>query len=111
MLRQWSLEKDLPRCWDIYGQGTKLSEQDDNGDNCIGDDALLLGCYTLVKEYRITSIFKPYIRLILEQPKFLLQAAICLELGLSKSPYNFQFRLLLIRIYVFLGSNVAAKRF
>jgi N-acetyltransferase B complex (NatB) non catalytic subunit len=55
MLRPWSVDdpNDLTRCWRLYVKGTQYSEPD--ADNLPGDDALLLGCYTLVKAYNTTS--------------------------------------------------------
>jgi len=41
--------------------------------------------------------------LIPDESKYLLQACINLEAGLEKSNHNFQFKLLLIRIYLLLG--------
>ena len=58
MLRPWTVEdpKDLTRCWQLYLKGTKVSEPTEDTDNLPGDDALLLGCYTLVKAYTASSI-------------------------------------------------------
>ena len=55
MLRPWSLD-DLNRCWEVYIEGTKVSEPTEDTDLLPGDDALLLGCYTLVKQYKAISI-------------------------------------------------------
>jgi len=55
MLRPWSLD-DLNRCWEIYIEGTAVSEPAEDTDLLPGDDALSLGCYTLVKHYNATSI-------------------------------------------------------
>ena len=102
MLREWDVT-DLSNCWELYIEGTKLSEPTEDIDLLPGDDALLLGCYTLVKAYNTTSTTPINPPLISEQTKFLLQAALCLEAGLEKSNHNFQFKLLLIRIYILLG--------
>jgi hypothetical protein len=58
MLRPWTVEspKDLIRCWELYIQGTKVLNATEDLDNLPGDDALLLGCYTLVKAYATSSI-------------------------------------------------------
>ena len=58
MLRPWKVgdPKDLTRCWELYLKGTKVSEPTEDTDNLPGDDALLLGCYTLVKAYTASSI-------------------------------------------------------
>jgi hypothetical protein len=58
MLRPWTVgdPKDLTRCWELYLKGTKVSEPTEDTDNLPGDDALLLGCYTLVKAYTASSI-------------------------------------------------------
>jgi hypothetical protein len=56
MLRQWDVKDDLSKCWRIYIDGTKLLEPTEDTDVLPGDDALLLGCYTLVKAYNTTSI-------------------------------------------------------
>ena len=56
MLRQWDVNDDLSRCWRIYIDGTKFLEPSEDTDVLPGDDALLLGCYTLVKAYNTTSI-------------------------------------------------------
>jgi hypothetical protein len=57
MLRTWTTDRpdELVRCWELYIKGTKLSEPTDETDILPGDDALLLGCYTLVKAYVSTS--------------------------------------------------------
>lgn len=57
MLRPWSVENkdDLIRCWNLYIEGTKISEPTEDTDILPGDDALLLGCYTLIKAYNKTS--------------------------------------------------------
>jgi hypothetical protein len=56
MLRNWDINDDLPACWDLYISGTKvLPASDDEVDSFPSDDALLLGCYTLVKAYNMTS--------------------------------------------------------
>jgi hypothetical protein len=55
MLREWDINDDLTACWELYISGTKaLFESDDEIDGSPGDDALLLGCYTLVKAYNAT---------------------------------------------------------
>lgn len=54
MLREWDVT-ELPTCWELYIEGTKLSEPTEDIDLLPGDDALLLGCYTLVKAYNTTS--------------------------------------------------------
>ena len=57
MLRPWSVEdpSDLIRCWKLYVRGTEVCEADEDIDCLPGDDALLLGCYSLVKAYSRTS--------------------------------------------------------
>ena len=103
MLRLWDVN-DLSTCWKLYIEGTKLSEPTEDIDLLPGDDALILGCYTLVKKYNITSNSLCLTQFNLtEQTTFLLQAALCLEAGLQKSKHNFQFKLLLIRIYIIIG--------
>lgn len=55
MLRNWDINHDLTACWELYISGTKaLPASDDEIDSFPGDDALLLGCYTLVKAYNAT---------------------------------------------------------
>lgn len=107
MLRIWTTDKpgDLVRCWNLYIKGTKLSEPTDDIDNFPGDDALLLACYTLVKAYVSTSNIPTRLFIIVEHAKYLLQAALWLELGLEKSRHNFQFKLLVIRVYHLLGNT------
>ena len=56
MLREWDVT-DLSNCWELYIEGTKLSEPTEDIDLLPGDDALLLGCYTLVKAYNTTSTY------------------------------------------------------
>src|SRR5579859_28888 len=94
MLRNWTTENssDLVRCWDLYIKGMNLSEPTDDIDTLPGDDALLLACYTLVKGYVSTSNILTRLFIIVEHTKYLLQAAIWLELGLEKSRHNFQFK-------------------
>jgi hypothetical protein len=106
MLRTWTTDTstDLVRCWNLYIEGTKLSEPTDDVDILPGDDALLLGCYTLVKAHVSTSnniSLRSLLRV--EHAKYLLQAAIWLEAGIKKSNHNFQFKLLIIHIYLLLG--------
>jgi len=104
MLRNWDVNSDLTACWDLYLRGIKaLSASEDEIESFPGDDALILGCYNLIKEFNATSTFFDDWALILEQPQYLLQAALCLEAGLEKSKHNFQFKLLLIRVYLLLG--------
>jgi hypothetical protein len=54
MLQPWTLN-DLNRCWELYIEGAAVSEPAEDTDILPGDDALLLGCYTLVKEYNSSS--------------------------------------------------------
>lgn len=60
MLRPWRVDSkfDLIRCWEVYLEGLKHAESEpaEDADDLPGDDALLLGCYTLVKAYNATSI-------------------------------------------------------
>jgi hypothetical protein len=62
MLRPWTVgdPRDLTRCWELYLKGTKVSEPTEETDNLPGDDALLLGCYTLVRAYKASSISEIY---------------------------------------------------
>ena len=108
MLVPWSIDdpKMIQRCWEVYKEGLKFSDSTEATDNLPGDDALLLACYTLVKTYATTSITVVQPVLTSEQAKYLLQAALCLESGLEKSKYNFQFKLLLVRVYLLLGSSL-----
>jgi len=58
MLRNWDVSRDLTACWELYLNGIKaLSASDDEIDNFPGDHALLLGCYTLIKEFNASSTF------------------------------------------------------
>ncbi|KAH9197561.1 hypothetical protein AeNC1_000433 [Aphanomyces euteiches] len=70
----------------------------------VTDDLLLLTVLLLVDVYTLadSSKFDAATR-----RSWLLQAATCLEFGLSRSAYNFQMKLLLCRIYARLGAGSA----
>lgn len=57
-----------------------------------GDDYVVLASHILLKIYREN-----------EDMSFILHALVLLESGLAKSIYNFQFKILLIRLYLIIG--------
>ena len=107
MLRSWTIEDshDMSQCWRLFVKGTKFIATADEAGNLPGDEALLLGCHILIKTYTTTSKNLSKFNSSSENPKFLFQAALCLQAGLQLSKNNFQFKLLLIRILLFLGTS------
>ena len=60
-----------------------------------GDDYVVLAAHALLKKYREK-----------QDVAFILHAIVLLETALAKSIYNFQFKIMLIRLYLIIGKQV-----
>jgi N-terminal acetyltransferase B complex non-catalytic subunit len=61
-----------------------------------GDDYILLAAHAILDEYFLNRNVQSY----------LVDAISLLEYGLEKSKFNYQFKILLIRLYVELGMTI-----
>jgi len=57
MLESWTTDNQerLLSCWKVYQKSLAFGDVIEATDNLPADDALLLGCYTLVKAWGSTS--------------------------------------------------------
>ncbi|OLL26166.1 N-terminal acetyltransferase B complex subunit arm1 [Neolecta irregularis DAH-3] len=77
---------------DLYARGLHVGQAREKIDNSCSDDALLLACHALLL---VNS---------LELHTSIIQAITLLDFGLKHSPCNYQFKFLLIRLYIMLGA-------
>ncbi|KTW30124.1 hypothetical protein T552_00602 [Pneumocystis carinii B80] len=76
-----------------YGNSLFLDDNLNITDKQYGDDFLILSVHVLINAFFIGN-----------DQSYLIQAILFLELGLLHSKYNFQFKLLLVRLYCMIGA-------
>ncbi|EMR10944.1 hypothetical protein PNEG_01089 [Pneumocystis murina B123] len=76
-----------------YGNSLFLDDHLNVTDKQYGDDFLILSVHALINTFFIGN-----------DQSYLIQAILFLELGLLHSKYNFQFKLLLVRLYCMIGA-------
>ncbi|KAG5438618.1 hypothetical protein PCANB_002724 [Pneumocystis canis] len=81
------------RLIDEYGNSLFLDDDLSSTNNQYGDDFLILAVHALINTFFITN-----------KQNYLIHAILLLELGLLHSKHNFQFKLLLIRLYFMIGA-------
>mmetsp|Transcript_38226 Transcript_38226/g.61899 ORF Transcript_38226/g.61899 Transcript_38226/m.61899 type:complete len:1008 (+) Transcript_38226:147-3170(+) len=83
---------------DLYDASLALGENLERRERRVGDDALLLVAHILLDRYNSTW-----------DAQHVIDAVVVLEYGMQQSAYNFQFQLLLMRLYLQLGASRPAK--
>ncbi|KAG2173554.1 hypothetical protein INT44_007145 [Umbelopsis vinacea] len=91
--------KKVTELWAAYNNALPLGKTLEKTERQYGDDYVVLASHILLKKYRETK-----------DMAFILHALVLLESALAKSIYNFQFKMLLIRLYLIIGSFDQAHR-
>eukprot|EP00743_Colponemidia_sp_Colp-15_P004739 GILK01005104.1.p1 GENE.GILK01005104.1~~GILK01005104.1.p1 ORF type:complete len:1013 (-),score=216.95 GILK01005104.1:144-3125(-) len=92
---QYSLRRldAASRLFDDYVHSLALDKEREITERKSGDELALLAAHLLLEESHATG-----------NNQFLVEACLVLEYGLTQSPHNFQFKLLISKIYALLGS-------
>ncbi|KAH8549871.1 N-acetyltransferase B complex non catalytic subunit-domain-containing protein [Umbelopsis sp. PMI_123] len=91
--------KKVTELWTAYNSALPLGTTLEKTERQYGDDYVVLASHILLKKYRET-----------EDIAFFLHALVLLETALAKSIHNFQFKMLLIRLYLSIGAFDQAHR-
>ncbi|CAO3589381.1 unnamed protein product [Absidia cylindrospora] len=83
--------------WTLYQQALPLGEGLEKTEYQYGDDFVVLASHVLYDLYQEHK-----------KPELLIQAVALLEMALAKSAYNFQIKLVLVRLYIVLGVSSRA---
>lgn len=83
-----------------YGNSLFLDDHLNITDKQYGDDLLILSVHALINTFFIGN-----------DQNYLIQAILLLELGIVHSKYNFQFKLLLVRLYCMIGKNIVFRNY
>ncbi|RUS21743.1 N-acetyltransferase B complex non catalytic subunit-domain-containing protein [Endogone sp. FLAS-F59071] len=87
--------------WDEFVKALPLGSELETTERQYGDDYVILAVHVLVDLYHRSES---------AEEAFLVQAMAILEYGLGKSKHNFQFKLLLVRLYLLLGWEIWVVR-